>query len=321
MENMEHYDDKMFYHEEKYYIDKQTGKWIPKSSLTVAPATKDFKKMKLEEIKNGELKGGFFHLITEFGTNLIKRFNVSFEDLGKLALLFTYTNYRQGEGGPMYLKYHNNVHYMDNKKMGEVLKLNPKQIRDFKSKMKKKGILNEEAKTKRLFFTDDVIIRGHIFPVERKNMNYIRVYDEPIRKLYDLIVTEGQSKTSKGVGVLLCLLPLMHKNKNILITSEWVEDEQRHRPLSNTKVAESLGMDRHVLGRNITAMNTQLIKKIGEPLIYDVTVKPYGIEDERYKKSGLVINPRYAYSSQSSDYKELIQEIEDLVITLPEIKM
>lgn len=318
MDEQLNFDDRFIHHEEKYYIDKQTGKRIPKSTLKLVPATKDLKKMKLEEIKNGELKGGFFHLITEFGTNLIERFNVSFEDLGKLAVLFTYTNYREYSGGKMYLKYHNNIHYVDNKKLREVLKLNPEQLKQFKKRVKAKGILNEDKEG--LYFEDDVIIRGHIFPVERK-MNYIRVYDEPIRKLYDLIVTEGKSKTSKGLGVLLCLLPFMHSSKNILITSEWLEDEQRFKPMSNSKVAEALGIDRHVLSRNITTMNNQLIKKIGEPLIYDVTVKPYGIKDERYKKSGLVINPKYSYSKQTSDYKELIHEIENLVITLPEIKM
>lgn len=312
------YDEKYEYHEVKYLIDTETGKRVPRSRMKPKIETRDLKSMKIEEIQNGELKGGFFHLITEFGTNLIKRFNVSFEDLGKLAVLFTYTNYREYSGGNMYLKYHNNVYYMDNKKLREVLKLNAEQLKQFKKRVKAKGILNEDKTG--LFFTDDVIIRGHIFPVERK-MNYIRVYDEPIRKLYDLIVTEGKSKTSKGVGVLLCLLPNMHKNKNILISSEWIEEEQRHRPMSISKVATALEMDRKVLSRNITTMNNQLIKKIGEPLIYDVTVKPYGVEDERYKKSGLVINPRYSHNSTSSDYKELMQEIEDLVITLPDLKM
>ena len=312
------YDDKYVYQEIKYLIDTETGKRVPRNRMRPKMETRDLKRMKIEEIQNNELKGGFFHLITEFGTNLIERFNVSFEDLGKLAVLFTYTNYREHSGGKMYLKHHNNVHYVDNKKLREVLKLKPEQLKQFKKRVKAKGILNEDKEG--LFFEDDVIIRGHIFPVERK-MNYIRVYDEPIRKLYDLIVTEGKSKTSKGVGVLLCLLPFMHQNKNILISSMWDKEEQRYRPMSNSKVAEALGMDRTVLGRNIKTMNNQLIKKIGEPLIYDVTVKPFGINDERYKKSGLVINPRYSHNSTSSDYKELMQEIEDLVITLPDLKM
>ena len=313
------YDDKYVYHELKYLIDSETGKRVPRGRMKPKIETRDLKSLKIEEIQNNELKGGFFHLITEFGSNLIERFNVSFEDLGKLALLFTYTNYREYSGGKMYLKYHNNVHHMTNKKLREVLKLNAEQLKKFKSRIKAKGIIGEDETG--LFLTDDVIIRGHIFPVERKHMNYIRVYDEPIRKLYDLIVTEGKSNTSKGVGVLLALMPFMHKNKNVLITSMWDQEEQRYRPMSNTKVAEAIGIDRKVLSRNLTTMNNQLIKKIGEPLIYDVTVKPYGIKDERYKKSGLVINPKYSHNSTTSDYKELIQEIEDLVITLPDLKM
>lgn len=319
MNEKNNYDDRFYHREQKYIIDTETGKKYPRSRFEVVPETRDFKKMKLEEIKNGELGEGFFHLITEMGTNLVKRFDVSFEDLGKLIVLFTYTNYRNGTGGVMYLKYHNNVHYMDNKKMGEVLKLNPKQTRDFKSKMKRKGILNEDTKTKRLYFTDDVLIRGKIFPIERKSLSYIRVYDEPIRNLYDLMVVEGQSKTSKGLGVLLCLLPFMHKDKNILITSEWLDDEQRYRPMSNAKVAEALGIDRHVLSRNIATMNNQLIRKIGEPLVYDVTVKAYGVKDDRFKKSGLLINPKYSYNSNTSSYDQLISEIERLVVFLPEI--
>lgn len=199
------------------------------------------------------------------------------------------------------------------------MKLNAEQVKQFKKRVKEKGILNQNDKG--MYFTDDVIIRGHLFPVERKSMNYIRVYDEPIRDLYNLIVIEGKTKSSKGVGVLLALMPFMQKNKNVLSSVYFDEAEQRYRPMSNTKIAEALGIDRHVLSRNITAMNNQLIKKIGEPLIYDVTVKPFGIKDERYKKSGLVINPKYSYSSTTSDYERLISEIEKMVITLPEIKM
>ena len=313
------YNDKFFYNEEKYLIDKETGKKYARSRFDIVPETRDFKKMKPNEVKNEHLQGGFFQLITEFGTNLIKRFDVSFEDLGKLALLFTYAGYRNEEGEEMYIRYGNNKYYADNKKLQEILKLNAEQVKQFKKRVKEKGILNQNDKG--MYFTDDVIIRGHLFPIERKSMNYIRVYDEPIRDLYNLIVIEGKTKSSKGVGVLLALMPLMQKNKNVLSSVYFDEAEQRYRPMSNTKIAEALGIDRHVLSRNITAMNNQLIKKIGEPLIYDVTVKPFGIKDERYKKSGLVINPKYSYSSTTSDYERLISEIEKMVITLPEIKM
>lgn len=313
------YNDKFFYNEEKYLIDKETGKKYARSRFDIVPETRDFKKMKPSEVKNEHLQGGFFQLITEFGTNLIKRFDVSFEDLGKLALLFTYAGYRNEEGEEMYIRYGNNKYYADNKKLQEILKLNAEQVKQFKKRVKEKGVLNQNDKG--MYFTDDVIIRGHLFPVERKSMNYIRVYDEPIRDLYNLIVIEGKTKSSKGVGVLLALMPFMQKNKNVLSSVYFDEAEQRYRPMSNTKIAEALGIDRHVLSRNITAMNNQLIKKIGEPLIYDVTVKPFGIKDERYKKSGLVINPKYSYSSTTSDYERLISEIEKMVITLPEIKM
>lgn len=313
------YNDKFFYNEEKYLIDKETGKKYARSRFDIVPETRDFKKMKPSEVKNEHLQGGFFQLITEFGTNLIKRFDVSFEDLGKLALLFTYAGYRNEEGEEMYIRYGNNKYYADNKKLQEILKLNAEQVKQFKKRVKEKGILNQNDKG--MYFTDDVIIRGHLFPIERKSMNYIRVYDEPIRDLYNLIVIEGKTKSSKGVGVLLALMPFMQKNKNVLSSVYFDEAEQRYRPMSNTKIAEALGIDRHVLSRNITAMNNQLIKKIGEPLIYDVTVKPFGIKDERYKKSGLVINPKYSYSSTTSDYERLISEIEKMVITLPEIKM
>jgi hypothetical protein len=319
MEQINNKSDVFFYREEKYLIDKETGKKYPRSRFDTIPETRDYKKMRPNEVKNEHLQGGFFQLITEFGTNLIKRYDVSFEDLGKLAVLFTYTGYRNAENEKMYIKYGNNKYYADNKKLQEILKLNAEQVRNFKKRVSKKGILNQDEKG--MYFTDDLVIRGHLFPVERKSMSYIRVYDEPIRDLYNLIVTEGQSKTSKGVGVLLALLPFMQKNKNVLSSVYYDEAEQRYRPMSNIQVAEALGIDRHVLSRNITTMNNQLIKKVGEPLIYDVTVKPFGIKDERYKKSGLVINPKYSYSSTTSDYEQLISEIERMVITLPEIKM
>ena len=316
---MEQLNEKYFYKEEKFYVDTRTGEKIPKSRLELVPETVDYKTKKMEQIQTEDLQGGYFHLITEFGTNLIKRFDVSFEDLGKLALLFTYTDYRNAKGEKMYLKYSNSSNYMNNKNLQDVLKLDARQVRNFKNRVKTKGILNEDDKG--IFFTDDVIIRGHIFPVERQNLNYIRVYDNPIRNLYDLITVENSSKTSKGVGVLLALLPFMHKHKNVLSSVFYDEEVQRYRPMSASQVAKEIGIDRKVLSRNITAMNQHLIDKIGEPLIYDVTVKPFGIKDERYKKSGLVINPKYTYSSTGVEYEQLVSEIENLVITLPELKM
>lgn len=316
---MEQLNDKYFYKEEKFYVDTQTGEKIPKSRLELVPETVDYRIKKMEQMQTEDLQGGYFHLITEFGTNLIKRFDVSFEDLGKLALLFTYTDYRSTKGEKMYLKYSNSSNYMDSKNLQDVLKLDARQVRNFKNRVKTKGILNEDEKG--IFFTDDVIIRGHIFPVERKNLNYIRVYDNPVRNLYDLITVDNNSKTSKGVGVLLALLPFMHKHKNVLSSVFYDADEKRHRPMSASQVAKEIGIDRKVLSRNITAMNQHLIDKIGEPLIYDVTVKPFGIKDERYKKSGLVINPKYTYSSTGVEYEQLVSEIENLVITLPELKM
>ena len=101
---MEQLNDKYFYKEEKFYVDTQTGEKIPKSRLQIVPETADYKIKKMEQMQTEDLQGGYFHLITEFGTNLIKRFDVSFEDLGKLALLFTYTDYRNAKGEKMYLK-------------------------------------------------------------------------------------------------------------------------------------------------------------------------------------------------------------------------
>lgn len=319
MENLMEFDDSYYHGEEKYYVNKRTGEKIAKSQLELLPETHTYKTKKLEAIQNNELQGGYFHLITRWGTDLIKRFDVSFEDLGRLFMLFTYGSYRETKSGKMYLKYHDNVHYFDNRKLQEVLKLSAEQTRQFKKRIKEKGILNEDEKG--MYFTDDVIIRGRIYPTEQKHMNYFRVYDEPLRDLYNLIVQNGRIRTAKGVGVLLCLIPFMQKNKNVISSMYYDELEERYRPMSLSQIAEVLHMDRKVLSRNIDSMNDTLMTKIGEPLVYDVTVKPFGKSGNRYKKSGLVINPKFSYSSTSKEYTQLIEEIEKMVITSPEITM
>src|SRR5699024_8800864 len=140
--------------------------------------------------------------------------------------------------------YNSNKSYVTRKKLQEIMKLNAEQVRKFIFNVKSKGVLNEDETG--IYFTDDVIIRGHIFPVERKSMNYIRVYDNPIRNLYDLITTDSKTKTSKGVGVLLALLPFMHKHKNVLSSVFYDEEEERYRPMSATQVAKEIGIDRKV---------------------------------------------------------------------------
>ncbi|OIJ29031.1 hypothetical protein [Staphylococcus sp. LCT-H4] len=265
----------------------------------------------------------FFNLVAEFQTSLKEKYNVSFEDLGKLLHLFTYTSYRDLESKKLYLK--DGKHAFDNKKLAKVLKLTDTQIKKFKARMKEKGIMFTDKTG--IYFTDELVIRGEMFPKEKRNLNFYTVYDHPIRELYNMFAVEGDTKSVKPLGVLLTLIPFIKKltnqdrglnreaSNNMLVMTEWNEKAQRYEPISLTRVAEMIGVSKKTLIKDIKTLNEFTKKETGEFLVYKYqsSLMPVGFKF-KHTTEAIVINPKYTYSQDknNSNYHNLISAIENI---------
>ena len=265
----------------------------------------------------------FFNLIAEFQTSLKEKYNISFEDLGKLFVLFTYTGYRDAETKRLYLR--DNNHLFDNKKLAEVLKLSSSQIKKFKARMKEKGIMFTDKTG--IYFTDELIIRGEMFPKEKRNLNFYTVYDYPIRELYDTFAVDGDTKSVKPLGVLLTLIPFIKKltsedkalgrnaSNNILVMTEWNTEAKRFEPISMTRLAELIGISKPTLINDIKTLNIFTKRETGEFLVYKYqsSMMPVGFKF-KHTTEAIVINPKYTYSQdkESDNYYNLIRSIETI---------
>ena len=267
----------------------------------------------------------YFMLLAEFQVSLKERYNASFEDMGRLLLLFTYTTYRNDQK-KLYLKQANSRHYIDNKKLAEILKLTMEQTRQFKSRMKKKELLLNDEKG--MYFTDDLIIRGELLPVEkRSHMNFYTVYDHPIRELYNIFAEQGNTKSVKPLGVLLCMIPFIKKlnkkeksydrvaSNNMLVMSEWNDKADRYEPMSLTRLAEIIGISKKTLIKDIKSLNDFTKQETGEFLVYKYqsSMMPVGYRF-KYTTEAIVINPYYTYSQDraTDSYYRLNKAIESL---------
>lgn len=265
----------------------------------------------------------FFNLIMEFQVSIKEKFGISFEDMGKILLLFTYTTYRDVESGKLYLIDHN--HMFDNKKLGRVLKLNPTQIKKFKQRMSQKGIMKTDSKG--MYFTQELIIRGEMFSKERKELDFYTIYDQPIRELYNIFAIQDDTKSVKPLGVLLTMIPFIKKvsikekkdnkqsSNNMLVMTQWNEAANRYEPISLNQLAEKIGISKPTLIKDIKTLNDFTKKNTGEFLVYkyENSIMPVGYKF-KYTTEAIVINPKYTYS-QSKDNKEynnLIEAIQNI---------
>lgn len=307
----------------KQEVNTQTGevrnkdpKWVDYEEHVIKKKAK-YK----EQTVNREER--FFNLVTEFQTSLKEEYKVSFEDLGKLLLLFTYTSYRDLESKKLYLR--DNNYMFDNKKLAKVLKLTAEQTRQFKSRMQKKGLMF--ADDKGIYFTDELVIRGDMKPKERRNLNFYTIYDHPIRELYNMFAVEGDTKSVKPLGVLLTLIPFIKKisnqeralnreaSNNMLVMTEWNDEAKRFEPISLTRVAEMIGISKKTLIKDIKTLNEFTKKETGEFLVYKYqsSLMPVGFKF-KHTTEAIVINPKYTYSQdkRGSNYQNLISAIENI---------
>lgn len=307
----------------KREVNAQTGeirnkdpKWIDYDEEVI----KKKAKYKEQTVKKEER---FFNLVAEFQTSLKEKYSVSFEDLGKLLLLFTYTSYRDLESKKLYLK--DGKHMFDNKKLAKTLKLSDAQIKKFKSRMKEKGIMFTDKTG--IYFTDELVIRGEMFPKEKRNLNFYTIYDHPIRNLYNMFAVQGDTKSVKPLGVLLTLIPFIKKisnkeralnqeaSNNMLVMTEWNDEAQRFEPISLTRVAEMIGVSKPTLIKDIKTLNEFTKKETGEFLVYKYqsSLMPIGFKF-KHTTEAIVINPKYTYSQdkRGSNYHNLISAIENI---------
>ena len=188
----------------KRYVNTDTGELInlPPNAVSVdimetVKASRFKGKLKSDE-------GGYINLMADFESNLRIRFDLTFEDLGRVLFLFTYASYRDYDG-KLYLKNHS--HKLNKSGIKEVLKLNARQTNDFIKRVSEKGLLLSDEIG--YFFTDDVIVRGKLYGIEKRNKNYYKIYTSPIRDLYEMFAIENKPKSVKPLGVLLSIIPFI----------------------------------------------------------------------------------------------------------------
>lgn len=265
----------------------------------------------------------FFNLIMEFQVSIKEKFGISFEDMGKILMLFTYTTYRDIESGKLYLR--DNNHMFNNKKLGKVLKLSPVQVKKFKQRMSQKGIMKTDDKG--MYFTQELIIRGEMFSKEKKELDFYTIYDQPIRELYDIFAIQDDTKSVKPLGVLLTMIPFIKKvsvnekknnkqsSNNMLVMTQWNEAANRYEPISLTQLAEKIGISKKTLIKDIKTLNDFTKKNTGQFLVYkyENSIMPVGYKF-KYTTEAIVINPKYTYSQnkENEQYNHLMEAIENI---------
>lgn len=247
-----------------------------------------------------EFEDRFFNFLTEFQTNLREKYSANFAEIGKLLVLMTYARYRDIETGKHYILTDNNKD-MTNKRLSNIWKLSTTQARNVKSIMKRKGMLGEDEEG--LYIADDIMIRGKLYPKEKKTLNYYVVYDKPIRDLYNALTDEGVRDSSTCMGLFLSLIPFIKvstskkRNGNVgsnnsLVISDWDEDKKAFVPINKSTLATRLNIGRTSLDRYLGKLNTRSKEVTGKYLLYDI--KPTGYNG--LDKTIMVINPVYTYT-------------------------
>lgn len=242
----------------------------------------------------------FFNFITEFQTNLRQNYNATFEELGRLLLLMTYARYRDIEAKKHYV-YSDNNKKMSSKILSKIWRLDIQQTYNVKSTMKKKGLIGEDEKG--LYIDDSIMIRGKVFPSEKRKLEYYVMYDKPIRDLYNVTTEYGKVDNAKVMGIFLSLIPFIKTStvkkkkgkigsNNKLVMSEWDEKLNQYKPISKSNLAKHLSISRTTLDRYLGILNVKSKEITGKYLIYEI--KPSGIND--LTKTSMFINPMYTYT-------------------------
>lgn len=266
------------------------------------------------------LNSPYFHLIVSEESNLLERLDLNFADIGKLLMMLTYTNFRNVENKKIYLAYDNkqSITSKNTKALKEKLKINNDQFYRFKKRLMDNNVLFEDDKG--LYFKDDLIIRGKLYSNEKKNSNFYRLYDNTIREIYDVLTIENKASSSKGLGILVCLLPFMQKQNNVLMSKYYNKNTAGYEPLKPTHLADLLNIDRKALSREIKSMNKIAVEKTGKSLIYEVSLKAYGETDERKIQRAILLEPTFSYNSHGENFNKILTDLMTLTAHYPELE-
>lgn len=266
------------------------------------------------------LNSPYFHLIVSEESNLLERLDLNFADIGKLLMMLTYTNFRNVENKKIYLVYDNkqSITSKNTKALKEKLKINNDQFYRFKKRLMDNNVLFEDNKG--LYFKDDLIIRGKLYSNEKKNNNFYRLYDNTIREIYDVLTIENKASSSKGLGILVCLLPFMQKQNNVLMSKYYNKNTSEYEPLKPTHLADLLNIDRKALSREIKSMNKIAVEKTGKLLIYEVSLKAYGETDERKIQRAILLEPTFSYNSHGENFNKILTDLMTLTAYYPELE-
>lgn len=283
------------------YVDRQ-GNTI-QSETPLVNVNTHIKKTNENIVKeaNRQRKEPYINVVTEFQQNILKKYDISDSEAGKVLMLCTFTRYINHPSEKLYLKHKGQ--YVKNKQLSEVLLLNTNQTRYFKHSMVKKGILHEDKFG--IYVDSTVMIKGK----KTDETNTYRVFTKPVRDLYYATVIENKPKTSQNVGLFFSMIPFIQKRDNHLVLSEYNAELDTYEHLSHQQLAEKLGMKKANLVKRIGSLNTAFRQTTGKYLIYEL--QPTGIEENsgNKKEFRLVINPNVTFSSHDGNKQTIGEEL------------
>lgn len=309
--------DKNNYNYIKSYVNSETGEIIPIENLEPVEI---IRKTIHNFDNNALLQSPYFHLVAEQEANLLKQLNLNFADIGKVLFMLTYTGFREPESDKMYLRFDNKIIIDDSNisSLRNKLKINSEQFKRFKKRLMDNNIIFKDDKG--YYFKDSLMIRGKVYGNEKKNLNLYRLYDNTVREIYDILTIENKLSSSKGLGVLLCLLPFMQKQNNVLMTKYYNETTGSFTPLKAIHIADALGIDRSTLSKEIKSMNKIAIQKFGRHLIYEVSLKAFGETDERNIQRAILLEPTFSYNSHGDNFNEVLDSLMSLTAFYPKLE-
>lgn len=258
----------------------------------------------------------FFNVFLRFNQNLKNTYNLSFNELGQLLVLMSYTNYRNLEDKRSYiiLKQRN---VQSNSQLKSILNISDSSVRKIKKKLIDNNILFEDEKG--LYFLDSFVARGKIYKYNRQqNKQMYKILIKTIHKIAETLQEEGNKNKYKALGFLFSLLPFikvtneedkkkgLSASHNVLVTDS-INTYNEHIPIKKDELAQHLGVSKSTIYDETRRLNKVMRQIYDEDLIFEMnfTLRAVGSKSNTYKTKQWIINPRFSYSSDktSEEYK------------------
>ena len=264
-----------------YELDEETGEIKPTDKILVEVKPGDIlrRKAQLEYCRNNKNNNDeFVWLLFKYGESLFP--NISAANLTRLMYVATFVD--------------NNGFIMRKDELKLRTKLNRARWSEFWNEMVENNILYE--KDKNIYMNSKYIVKGKI----TTNKNYIRLFCEYIRQLYD-----GCENTAdhKQLSYIFKIIPYINRRTNIICKNPVEQEEKDVTPMSLGDFCDILGYDRS----NARRLAIELLKiRIDGELALG-----FFVSDMRVETWMLVANPKLYFGGK---YDALFQKYRNLFI-------